>query len=137
MSNPTIGPVGFGRSYFIGENDQEAIKVDIYYTDPFIRDPINSGNIRMATMEEITAMKIDVIQRGGRKKNFWDIHELMDTYIVKQMIALHSERYPYTHDEQKIKKEFTNFAKADDDFDPICLRGKYWEVIKLDLLEAV
>jgi predicted nucleotidyltransferase component of viral defense system len=135
VSNPTTGPIAFGRSYFIGDNDQQAIKVDIYYTDPFIRDPINPDNIRMATTEEITAMKIDVIQRGGRKKDFWDIHELMDTYTIKRMIALHSERYHYTHDEQKIRKEFMNFAKADIDFDPVCLRGKYWELIKLDILE--
>jgi hypothetical protein len=51
------------------------------------------------------------------------------------MLALHSERYPYDHDEETIRKQVTNFARADDDFDPVCLRGKYWEIIKLDLLE--
>lgn len=91
----------------------------------------------MATTEEITAMKIDVIHRGGRKKDFWDVHELMDTYTIARMIALHSERYPHDHDEQRIRKGFTNFERADNDFYPICLRGKYWEIIKLDLLEAV
>ncbi|HET6256579.1 MAG TPA: nucleotidyl transferase AbiEii/AbiGii toxin family protein [Puia sp.] len=137
VSHPTPGPIGFGRSYFIGEDDQHAVKVDIYYTDPFIRDPLKQDNIRMASTEEITAMKIDVIQRGGRKKDFWDVHELMDIYTIEQMITLHSERYPFDHDEQKIRKELTNFEKADEDFNPICLRGKHWEIIKLDLLEAL
>jgi hypothetical protein len=26
---------------------------------------------------------------------------------------------------------------ADDEFDPVCLRGKYWEFIKEDIVEAV
>jgi hypothetical protein len=39
---------------------------------------MNLDNIRMATSEEITAMKIDVILRGGRKKDFWDVHELWE-----------------------------------------------------------
>jgi Nucleotidyl transferase AbiEii toxin, Type IV TA system len=37
VSNPTPGPIGFGRSYAIGSNAEEAIKLDIFHTDPFIR----------------------------------------------------------------------------------------------------
>jgi hypothetical protein len=29
------------------------------------------------------------------------------------------------------------FEKANDDFDPICLRNHYWELIKLDFEEKV
>ena len=36
-----------------------------------------------------------------------------------------------------IRLNFTNFKQADDDFEPICLNHKYWEVIKLDLLDFV
>jgi hypothetical protein len=32
-------------------------------------------------------------------------------------------------------ENLTNFEQADEDFDPICLRQKYWELIKLDLSE--
>lgn len=82
-------------------------------------------------------MKIDIVQRGSRKKDFWDLHELLDRYTPSQMIALHKIRYPYNHDENDIRKNFTNFAMADDDFDPICLQGKYWELIKLDIIQAL
>jgi hypothetical protein len=53
------------------------------------------------------------------------------------MIALHAQRYPYAHDEALIRQHFTDFSKADEDFDPICLKGKYWELIKLDILQAI
>jgi hypothetical protein len=87
----------------------------------------------MATIAEVTAMKIDVVQRGGRKKDFWDLHALFDTYTIEQMLQLHKQRYPYNHDEGLIIKNFTDFLLADDDFDPICLLGKYWEFIKDDI----
>ena len=31
-------PVGMGKSYFIGNDSQNAIKLDLYYTEPFIDD---------------------------------------------------------------------------------------------------
>jgi len=36
-----------------------------------------------------------------------------------------------------ILENFTNFDRADENFDPICLRGKYWEFIKEDIKEAI
>jgi hypothetical protein len=91
----------------------------------------------MATIEEIIAMKIDIVQRGGRKKDFWDLHEVIERYPLSKMIQLHNQRYPYSHDKQAIMDNFINFDAADDDFDPICLRGKYWELIKLDLINCI
>lgn len=53
------------------------------------------------------------------------------------MIELHSERYPYTYTKEELKVKLTDFQYADSDFDPICLKGKYWELIKEDIEEAV
>ena len=127
-------PVAFGKSYQIGKNRNESVKLDVFYTDNFIKDFISVDEIRLATIEEIVAMKLDVIQRGGRKKDFWDIHELIGKFTFREMLFLHKQRYPYTHDEDLIIENFTNFSIADEDFEPICLRGKYWEFIKDDLI---
>lgn len=129
--------VGLGKSYYIGSSVNECIKLDLFYTDKFIRPYIQVDGLRLATLQEIAAMKIDVVSRGGRKKDFWDIHELMETFSIEEMLHLHEERYPYSHDRQEIITKFTDFVNADTDFDPICLRKKYWEIIKLDLIEAV
>lgn len=126
-----------GKSYFIGENPENAIKLDVFYTDNFIQPPIVVDSIRMASLEEIIAMKVDVVQRGGRKKDFWDLHELFNFYNLEQMIELHKKRYPYSHDKKLLLKNFTYFSEADDDFDPICLLGKYWEFIKDDIENIV
>ncbi|MGC4057279.1 MAG: hypothetical protein QM743_04040 [Chitinophagaceae bacterium] len=82
-------------------------------------------------------MKMDVVQRGGRKKDFWDIHALMDQYTLTDMIKFHKERYPYPHDGTLLNTNLTNFATADEDFDPVCLLGKHWEIIKLDIIDTM
>jgi predicted nucleotidyltransferase component of viral defense system len=137
VSTSNFNLVGMGRPYYIGKNAESCIKLDLFYTDPFIRDARVINKIRLATIEEIIAMKMDIISRGGRKKDFWDLHELIEDFSLEQMLALHKERYPYTHDAELLKKQLVQFQSADDDFEPLCLRKKHWELIKLDLIDFV
>jgi hypothetical protein len=137
VSDLRSGEVGMGVAYLIGNNEDHPVKLDLFYTDPFIQPLLQVGPYRLATVEEIIAMKIDIVQRKARKKDFWDIHELLNTYTPAQMIALHAQRYPYGHDEALVRSNFIDFSRPDDDFDPICLKGKYWELIKLDIANAL
>lgn len=129
--------IGFGRSYFVGNSPGESIKLDLYYTDKFIFEYLSVDGIRLATIEEIIAMKVDVINRAGRKKDFWDMHALLIKYSFEKMLEFHYQRYPYNHDEKHIKSQFSNFEAANEDFDPICLKGNFWEIVKLDLIDFV
>jgi len=132
------GNPGMGKSYIIGTGPDAAVKLDLYYTtDPFFQSINAVDGIRMASVEEIIAMKVDVVQRGGRKKDFWDLHEALENYTINDMIALHKQRYEWTHNEQLIRSNFTNFTTADDDFAPVCLKGKEWIFIKEDIEESL
>jgi hypothetical protein len=132
------GIAGMGKSYMIGNDVNNTVKIDIYYSmDPFFQDLIDKDGVRMATIEEIIAMKLDIVQRWGRKKDFWDLHELLGTYSIGDMIVLHRQRFEWTHDEKLIFQNFINFEKANLDFDPICLLDKHWEFIKADIEAAV
>lgn len=137
VNEPAPGPVGMGRSYFLGNSKRDAIKLDLYYSDPFIQEAIITDRIRMATIEEIVAMKLDVVQRTGRKKDFWDLHILLDEYTIPVMLDLHRQRYPDTHDSALILRNFADFSLADDEPDPICLQGKHWEFIRYEIAEMV
>lgn len=131
------GIVGMGKSYLIGKDKDHSVKLDLYYTEPFIDAPLVVEGLRMATLEEIIAMKVDVVQRTGRKKDFWDLYELLPRYSIDTMLTLHEKRYEYSHDEALIITNFTNFTEADQDFEPICLRGYHWELIKEDIILAL
>jgi hypothetical protein len=126
-----------GKSYFVGQAKESAIKVDLFYTDKFIDEPLVKNNIRLATIDEIIAMKIDVVQRGARKKDFWDIHALLNKIDIAEMLLLHARRYPYSHNRDLIIKNITDFSLAEYDFNPVCLRGQHWVFVKEDILEAV
>lgn len=131
------GKMGMGITYFVGHSETDAVKVDIYYNEPFIRPAVEVGIIRLTAKEDIIAMKLDVIARGGRKKDFWDIHALEEDYDISSMISFYKERYPYGYSEQEILNGLQRFNIADNEPPPLCRLGKHWEFIKLDFVNWV
>ena len=129
--------VSFGVSYLVGNSKEDCVKLDLFYTDPFIRPMELQGNIRIASIDDIVAMKMDVLPRGGRKKDFWDLHLLHNHYTIEQMLSLYEERYPYGATREECIKGLIDFTFADSDPDPICLQEKAWQLIKLDFTEWV
>jgi len=132
-----VQPIAMRKSYFIGDTKETAVKLDLYYTGKFLHTPVIVDKIRMAHIEDIIAMKLDVIQRESRKKDFWDIHELLNTYSLGQMLEFHQKRYPYAHNPELIINNLLNCNVAIDDFDPVCLKGKIWDFIVLDIIDLV
>lgn len=131
------GIVGFGRSYYLGDTETDCVKVDLYYHDEMIEPCDVLNNIRIASLGDVAAMKMDVIWRGGRKKDFWDLHELLNTFTLTDLLTLHKVRNEYTHDREKMLLQLTDFSIADEMMDPICLKDKIWELIKLDIVTEV
>ena len=136
-STSPVEIVAFGTYFKIGYSKANCIKLDLYYTDPYIDAIQEVSTIRMATVPEIIVMKLDVILRGGRKKDFWDLHYFLDKYSIDEMISFFEKRYPYNDDFVKIKEMLVNFDAADLDFDPNCLLDKSWEMIKIDFAEKL
>lgn len=124
-----------GNSCFIGDDKDETVKLDLFYTNKFVFPMVKFENVRISSIEEILAMKLDVIGRGGRKKDFWDIHALIDQYRLSEMLDIYENRYPYNFSRKEIKEKLLDFEIADHDPKPNCLLGKHWELIKLDIEE--
>lgn len=126
-----------GLHLYLGEDEATSVKVDIInWNDPFHFAPLIIDEIRMATELEIATMKLDAISRGGRKKDFWDLAELLDSYSLENMMALYQEKYSY-YDITAVWKGLLDFSIADQMPDPICLKGRSWEVIKREITDHV
>jgi hypothetical protein len=134
-SSDGIAPIG--RSFFVGDNKNDIIKLDLFHTDNFVFPYILRQNVRFASIEEVSAMKLEVIANGGRKKDFWDLHELFTIYTLDQIIGFYLKRYPYSYSKNEILSKLGSFSSANDDFEPICLKQKNWELIKLDIQELI
>ncbi|WP_452602890.1 nucleotidyl transferase AbiEii/AbiGii toxin family protein [Pontimicrobium sp. MEBiC06410] len=133
----SVDLVGMGKSYFIGNTKNELVKLDLFYTDPFVFPVILEQNIRFSSIEEIAAMKFEVIANGGRKKDFWDIHELLETFTLNKMIDFYLKRNPYGYSKEELLLKVIDFSNADNDFTPNCYKEKVWELIKLDFEKLV
>lgn len=129
--------VSFGVSYLVGNSKDDCVKLDLFYTDTFIRPAELYGEIRMASIDDIVAMKMNILPRGGRKKDFWDLHLLRNHYTIEQMLALYEERYPYDVPKEECLKGMSDFSYADPEPDPVCLKNKFWQLIKLDFIEWI
>ena len=129
--------VSFGTSYLIGNTKEDTVKLDLFYTEPFIRKVQIIDGIRMASLEDIVAMKLHVMGDGGRKKDFWDLNELQSSFTLNQMLDLYEEKFPYDYTREEIIKGLNDFSKADNEPNPICFRNKQWDFIKLEMIDFV
>ena len=136
-SSRNLDNVAFGTYFEVGNSKEDFVKIDLYYTDEFVFDSVYYDSIKMASESEIIAMKLDVVLRNGRKKDFWDLHYYLDKVNLDEMISFYEKRYPYNDEIQNIQKQLVNFELADADFDPLCLFDKSWELIKLDFVEII
>ncbi|WP_227873910.1 nucleotidyl transferase AbiEii/AbiGii toxin family protein [Flavobacterium nackdongense] len=129
--------VAFGTYFEVGNSKNDFVKIDLYYTDDFVFEELVVDTVRMASLEEIIAMKLDVVLRGGRKKDFWDLHYFLEKITFNEMISYFQKRYPYNDDFSKIRPMIVDFTAADLDFEPNCLLSKNWEFIKMDFIEKI
>ncbi|WP_207234322.1 nucleotidyl transferase AbiEii/AbiGii toxin family protein [Pseudobacter ginsenosidimutans] len=65
-----VGSIGFGITYYIGHSKDDLLKVDLYYTDTFVRPIIEREGIRLADEEDVIAMKLNIVGQEGEKKTF-------------------------------------------------------------------
>ena len=131
------GIVGFGRMYYIGINEDNAVKLYLMYTDQFLSGPEIINGIRFESINQIAAMKMEAINHGGRKKDWWDIDRLLDIYPLEDLLLLHKKWQPWIHEEEKILDALVDFSKADLEPNPKCLLGKDWDDIKLRMIRQV
>jgi hypothetical protein len=124
-----------GLYLFIGRDEETAIKTDILYWDaPYLYPPIVEDGIRLATVEDIAAMKLDTISRGGRKKDFWDLSEILETHKFSELLDVYKEKYPW-FEVGDVLKGLTDFTIADQMPDPICYKKKDWGTIKAEMVK--
>ena len=90
----------------------------------------NEEGIRMFSVEDIIAMKVLAILGRGKKKDFWDIAELLQHYSIADFIHFHKEKYSNQNLLITVPQAVTYFADAEESEDPISLKKQTWESVK-------
>ena len=129
----TFSGRSLGYMVHIGNNQTERVKLDLFYTDDFIAPVVQQDGLRLASVQDIAAMKMQAIVNIKRKKDFWDIYELLDHFTLEEMIQFGLERNPYTLTRDEILDSLCHSAELKQDNVIVCLKGNFWELIVEDL----
>lgn len=111
------------------------IKIEIMsHRYPLVDEIFISNNIRLVSLKDLAAMKLNAVTNRGMKKDFWDIGILLDIFSLKEMLDFYHTKYPNASLWQ-VEKSLSWFGDADNEQTEIIdLKGHQWQAIKQKIL---
>lgn len=114
------------------------IKVDIVHYPHLPIAPIEiEKGIRFYSSSDIAAMKIQAILGRGKKKDFWDLYELLKHFSLQQIMDWHKLKYPNQMLAISIPHAITYFVDAEESETPVSFNKQTWESIKKEISKTV
>lgn len=113
------------------------VKVDfVNYSYPWLQNQLLLDEIRLASIEDIAAMKLAAITGRGSKKDFIDIYFLLKKYELREILNFYKKKY-FDGSEYLVLKSLTYFVDAEDDIDVEMIKDASWVKIKAYILDTV
>ena len=125
-----------GVSFLVGENEAERVELR-FYSAPLNNPTYTVDALRIVAERDIAAVKMDVITHQRRKRDFWDIYELMKCLGARRVIDAYLEAYPNGVSAAECEKLVVDFSRADNEPNPVGCRYNNWQMIKLHIWESV
>ena len=126
-------PPQFGIFCFIDD-----VKVDLVrHPHPLIAPAKIIEEVRMFSLEDIIAMKVQAVLGRGKKKDFWDIAELLEHFSVEDFIRFHQQKYTTQNLLISVPQAITYFKDADESEDPVSLKNQTWTGIQRAISQRV
>jgi predicted nucleotidyltransferase component of viral defense system len=116
----------------------DGIKVDFVYFPHHLIKPIEIiEEIRFYSNADIAAMKIQAILGRAKKKDFWDLFELLQNYSLQEIINWHQQKYPSQMLLISIPHAITYFVDADESETPVIFKKQTWNLVQKGIQKAV
>lgn len=114
----------------------DGVKVDmVNYPYPWLDLPIVEDGVRLASLNDIAAMKISAIVNRGTKKDFIDLYTLLQHFALDEILDMYSRKYS-DGSLFIVMKSLTYFDDSETDPMPNVLNDTTWETVK-DFLRKV
>jgi len=108
----------------------DEVKVDfVNYPCKWLQAPVFEDCLILAGDKDIAAMKISAITGRGSKKIFIDLHLLLQSYSLAEILRFYSEKYP-EGSEYLALKSMVYFQDADEQEAPEMMIPISWKEIK-------
>ena len=115
----------------------DGIKVDcVNYPYEWLEECKILDGLRLASVNDIAAMKISAIINRGTKKDFIDLHFLLKEMSLNQILDLYDKKYPDGSRFIAIKS-LTYFEDAESDPMPYMFNDVTWDDVKGSIISEV
>ena len=113
------------------------VKVDLVnYPYPWMDDATEEGDIRLAGLKDIAAMKLSAVANRGRKKDFIDVARLLDLFTLDEMLAFYKSKFSVSEVSFPLRG-LMYFDDAEEDPMPEMFDGDLtWENVKKTVVAA-
>lgn len=102
-----------------------------YYRYPLIQRPQNWNDIRVASLRDLAAMKVDAISSRGRKRDFIDLFFINRKITLEEAINLYDARYKtLANNLIHVLRSLSYFDDAEEDDMPQMIEKLPWEEVK-------
>lgn len=127
----------FKRSKNILITSINGVKTDfVNYKYPLLKEYKTIQDVRLASKEDIAAMKLNAISGRGSKKDFIDLYFLLEEFTLNEMIEFYLEKY-FDGSRFMVIKSLTYFVDADIQQTPDIYLKFNWESCKQKIIEEV
>lgn len=114
------------------------IKVDFINLEyPWIKDVVNIDGVRLASIEDIAALKVNAIIRRGTRKDFVDLFFLLKRFSLKEILSFYEEKYEKKANIQMALRSMVFFDDAESDPMPVMLKPFDWSEAKERIQDSV
>ena len=113
------------------------VKVDIVnYDSPWIDELVSEDGLRLASVQEIAAMKVRAIVGRGTRKDFVDLYFLLQQFSMDEILDMFRKKYPDVNDFIAIRN-LTYFEDAEQAPMPFMNTSDLWDAMKAYISKSV
>ena len=116
----------------------DGIKVDFvhYSCYPWLTPAVIEDGLRLASPQDIAAMKVNAIEGRGTRKDFVDVYFLLTHFKLSELLEFYKQKYP-EYSFFRALMSLTYFDDAEQQPMPKMLNSTSWDVMKQKIIAEV
>ena len=135
-----LNPVGY-KELFSGKNGMQLVINDVKtdfvkYAYVNISPPETIDGVRMLSIQDVACMKLSAISQRGAKKDFYDLHLLLQHYSIPELLSFFHKKFPDIATFH-IVKSMNYFEDAESQVGPELKTNLSWEKLKSNIDKKV
>ena len=115
----------------------QQLKIDFYdWKVPFLKPAYIEHEMRLASLDDIAAYKLDAVVGRKTEKDFRDVAELLTHFSLSEMIGFYKEKYPYNNPKLVLDHlAAVQHVRADETL--ILVKAKPWSTVEALILSTL